>query len=86
MTMQKVVAHYGGREFTDGATIPFFVNIDGEHKKIGEGKFDHKNSFVEVEVDPETEEGKLLLAGIFKNNIRSMSIDNRIRNNGENED
>lgn len=83
---QKVVAHYGGRDFPDGATVPFFVNIGGEHKKIGEGKFDHKNSFIEVEVDPETEEGKLLLAGIFKNNIRGMSIDGHDTNNGQNED
>ena len=84
--MQQVVAHYGGRDFPDGATIPFFVNIDGKHVKVGEGTFDHKNALITAQVDPETEEGKLLLAGIFKNNIRGMSIDSHATNNGQNED
>lgn len=84
--MQTVVAHYGGRNFPDGATIPFFIHVDGEHKKIGEGRFDHKNSFIEVQLDPETEEGKLLLATIYKSNILEVSIDTHPKNNGENHD
>lgn len=77
------MAHYAGKELADGVATPFFVEIDGEYKKVGEGKFDKKNSFIEVEVDTETEEGKLLLSNIYKNNIRSMTHE---QNYGENHD
>lgn len=85
---KTVVAHYGSSNFPDGATIPFFIHEDGDYRRIGEGTFDKKNALITTTLDPETEEGKLLLERIYKYNIRDISIttDAHLSNNGQNED
>lgn len=84
--MKQVVAHYGGKDFPDGATIPFYVFLDGEYKKVGEGVFDRKNSFITAQVDPETDDGRRLLENIFKSDISGVITKYHAINDGQNED
>lgn len=84
--MRTVVAHYGGKNFPDGATVPFYIHEDGDYRRIGEGTFDRKNALLITTLDPETDNGKLLLDRIFRNNIKNLLLETHVSNNGQNED
>lgn len=87
MTVRQVVFYNKTRGFPEGANISLCALREGQWTKLGEGIYDKKNSTITTQIDTATDDGKLLLQEIYRNNLRGMSITgSHIENTGENSD
>lgn len=86
--IEKYTIYHGGSDLPDGKTIPVHVRVGEQWEKVGEGVFDRKNGFFDVEIDTDSDAGKMFADSSSKMQVGGFSIvpTKFGQNNGENYD